>query len=64
VLDGDMVVTAAPEWFDVWKQGTDRLRVTQEDRFPLEALCELSSSTTEPALFRPHQHLGFAASLK
>lgn len=38
ILDGDMVVTAAPDWFDAWKAGTDRLRVTQDDRSPGEGL--------------------------
>jgi hypothetical protein len=32
ILDGDMVITAEPEWFDAWTAGTDKLRVTQDDR--------------------------------
>jgi predicted O-methyltransferase YrrM len=38
VLDGDMVVVAAPEWFDAWKDGVDGLRVSQDDRWPVEGL--------------------------
>ena len=32
ILDGDMVVTAAPSWFDRWRSGHDGVRVTQDDR--------------------------------
>lgn len=38
VLDGDMVVTAPPAWFDAWKAGKDGLRVAQDDRWPAEGL--------------------------
>ena len=38
VLDGDMVITAAPDWFEAWKAGTDGLRVSQDDRRPVEGL--------------------------
>ena len=38
VLDGDMVITAAPTWFDAWKNGSDTLRVAQDDRWPAEGL--------------------------
>ena len=31
VLDGDMVITGKPEWFDAWARGGDRLRVSQDD---------------------------------
>ena len=34
ILDGDMVITGKPEWFDRWVQGKDVLRVSQDD------LCE------------------------
>ena len=34
ILDGDMIVTAAPKWFDAWSRGTDRLRVSQNHHFP------------------------------
>ena len=33
VLDGDMVVTAAPDWFEAWRYGFDKLRVSQDDRY-------------------------------
>lgn len=32
ILDGDMVVTAAPKWFDRWAAGRDGLRVSQDDK--------------------------------
>ncbi|BBK30816.1 hypothetical protein EDC65_1748 [Stella humosa] len=32
ILDGDMVITGAPDWFEAWCEGRDRLRVTQDDR--------------------------------
>ena len=32
ILDGDMVVTGIPEWFDEWAAGHDVLRVSQDDR--------------------------------
>lgn len=38
ILDGDMVVTAAPSWFDAWKAGRDPVRVTQDDRWPADDL--------------------------
>jgi len=34
ILDGDMVVTGAPDWFDAWKDGADRLRVTELGSLP------------------------------
>jgi len=30
ILDGDMVITARPKWFHLWKIGKDRLRVSQD----------------------------------
>lgn len=38
ILDGDMVVTHAPEWFEDWCEGRDVLRVTQDDRWPMPQL--------------------------
>jgi predicted O-methyltransferase YrrM len=38
ILDGDMVVTRPPEWFDDWREGRDVLRVTQDDRWPMAQL--------------------------
>ena len=38
VLDGDMVITAAPDWFELWRHGFDRLRVSQDDRWPVDNL--------------------------
>ena len=32
ILDGDMVVTGIPPWFDDWAAGRDVLRVSQDDR--------------------------------
>lgn len=32
ILDGDMVVTAAPPWFDDWAAGVDGVRVAQDDK--------------------------------
>ena len=34
ILDGDMVITSKPEWFEKWTAGKDPLRVSQDDRFP------------------------------
>lgn len=30
ILDGDMVITARPAWFDDWARGTDVIRLSQE----------------------------------
>lgn len=38
ILDGDMVVTGRPAWFDAWRAGRDPLRVSQDDRWPPEGL--------------------------
>lgn len=38
ILDGDMVITGKPSWFADWIQGTDPLRVTQDDRWPPEMM--------------------------
>lgn len=31
ILDGDMVITAAPYWWQAWCAGTDRLRVSEDN---------------------------------
>jgi SAM-dependent methyltransferase len=31
ILDGDMIVTGKPGWFDAWCAGTDAVRVSQDD---------------------------------
>lgn len=31
ILDGDMIITGIPPWFETWKKGEDVLRVTQDD---------------------------------
>ena len=33
-----MVITAAPDWFEAWRHGVDKLRVSQDDRWPVEDL--------------------------
>ena len=38
ILDGDMALTGAPDWFDAWKKGSDPLRVSQDDRWPEDEL--------------------------
>ncbi len=32
ILDGDMVIVGKPSWFDDWASGSDRVRVSQDDR--------------------------------
>ena len=32
ILDGDMVITAAPSWFDAWASGIDGVRVSQDNK--------------------------------
>lgn len=34
ILDGDMVITATPSWFDLWHSGKDGIRITQDDLWP------------------------------
>jgi predicted O-methyltransferase YrrM len=34
ILDGDMVITAKPTWFDLWHSGKDPIRITQDDLCP------------------------------
>ena len=36
ILDGDMVVTGRPSWFDAWAAGHDGVRVSQDDRSAAE----------------------------
>jgi len=38
ILDGDMVITAAPAWFAAWRDGRDRVRVTQDDAWDIDDL--------------------------
>lgn len=38
ILDGDMVITGAPAWFDAWRSGRDGLRVTQDDAWDINGL--------------------------
>jgi predicted O-methyltransferase YrrM len=38
MLDGDMVMTGAPAWFDDWVKGEDVLRVSQDDLWPIDQL--------------------------
>jgi hypothetical protein len=38
ILDGDMVITGAPSWFDQWLSGQDECRVSQDDRWPKDDL--------------------------
>lgn len=38
VLDGDMVITGVPSWFESWAQGNDACRVTQDDRSSREGI--------------------------
>ncbi|MGE4010833.1 MAG: hypothetical protein AB7G15_01715 [Alphaproteobacteria bacterium] len=38
ILDGDMVITGAPPWFGAWREGRDRLRVTQDDAWDINGL--------------------------
>lgn len=32
ILDGDMVITGRPYWWQAWQDGTDRLRVSEDNR--------------------------------
>ena len=34
ILDGDMVITAKPIWFDQWRSGKDPIRITQDNLWP------------------------------
>lgn len=34
ILDGDMVITAKPPWFEQWQSGEDVLRIAQDDFWP------------------------------
>lgn len=38
ILDGDMVVTGRPDWFEKWKSGKDGVRVSQDDRAAYEGM--------------------------
>jgi len=38
ILDGDMVITDKPTWFENWIKGLDPVRVTQDDRWPPEGM--------------------------
>jgi protein-L-isoaspartate O-methyltransferase len=35
ILDGDMVITGRPSWFDAWKKGEDGVRLSQETWNPV-----------------------------
>ncbi|MCE9630404.1 MAG: class I SAM-dependent methyltransferase [Planctomycetia bacterium] len=49
ILDGDMVVTGKPAWFDQWLGGKDRVRVSQDDR-ATPAIYGRYSASVDPAL--------------
>ena len=49
IFDGDMVVVGPPEWFDAWVAGTDDVRVTQDDRWPADALYGRYRDMVDPA---------------
>lgn len=38
ILDGDMVVTGRPDWFDDWRQGKDVPRLSQDNRSRLDEI--------------------------
>jgi hypothetical protein len=38
ILDGDMVITAKPTWFEEWHAGNDAIRVSQDDLCPPTAM--------------------------
>lgn len=38
ILDGDMVITARPDWFEDWKAGRDPVRVSQDDRSGIDRM--------------------------
>lgn len=38
ILDGDMVITGKPCWFEDWLGGADPVRVTQDNRWPAEEM--------------------------
>ena len=69
ILDGDMVITGKPSWFDEWCAGTDRLRISQNEflghrrelrrvsRFcqsQKEVVFWLGVLTTQPVIFAVH----------
>ena len=43
ILDGDMVITARPDWFEDWKAGRDQVRVSQEETTDETSYGEYSS---------------------
>ncbi|MEN9727228.1 MAG: hypothetical protein RL434_1594 [Pseudomonadota bacterium] len=38
ILDGDMVITGRPGWFEYWQRGADGPRLSQDDRSALKAI--------------------------
>lgn len=49
VLDGDMVVTGRPTWFQAWLEGRDPLRLTQDDRWPRGEMYGHYAALVDPA---------------
>lgn len=49
ILDGDMVVTGAPPWFDAWTEGRDTVRVSQDNK-GIPRIYGNYSSLVDPAL--------------
>lgn len=50
ILDGDMVVTARPPWFEDWVRGRDTPRVAQDDRAPAARMYGNYVAHTNPGL--------------
>ena len=50
VLDGDMVVIGRPAWFDAWLEGRDRLRLSQDDRWPRGEMYGRYGALVDPVL--------------
>jgi hypothetical protein len=49
VLDGDMVVVAAPPWLPEWLAGRDPLRLTQDDDWPIDQMYGRYAGMIDPA---------------
>lgn len=49
IFDGDMVVVGPPEWWSAWIAGDDPCRVTQDDRWPADALYGRYRDLVDPA---------------
>ena len=52
ILDGCMVITSKPSWFNHWTKGSDSLRVSQDNHWTAEMICSNDATYVDLELKR------------